>query len=536
MRKTRISLPGIALILLGVLFVGCTTPSPTAVEETEEIRIGVLLPLSGPFAGYGEPALNAIELYFDEVNRSGGLNGKPINYLLEDTGADPESAAKMAKKLIERDRVQAILGPLTSGNSIAAGEVCQSSGISMICIAATMQGVTEVGDHVFRTAITEDYQAFIIAKFALESLNSRRATTIAFDDNIFGQDISAIFEQHYRSLGGGSTQVQILDPDPGQWSGNIEEIVEFQPDVLYVPGQLDRVEEILPRLRERGVEAVPLGSFMWITVDPSRSAFEGSYFVDHYSPQTYEEQSRRFVAAYEGRFGALRDSIPALAYESAVILAEAFRQARSLDPAEIRGALARTDTETLIGRFRFDDIGDPVKPAIIRQVESGRIRYVVSIYPEVVTEEQFKQQIVPAVAADREDLPLVAVLNLALSGIPEQEAVIIVDLIGSAMANTGAFRILERGQRDKMLEELEFSYSDMADEGTQIEIGRQLAADRIITGSLGALADRFILNIKLIDIERGETLSASYQVYKSMNELIDNADRLVVDLVSKTAL
>ena len=535
MKRDRISLPGIGLVILGVLFTGCTTPSPTVAEEAEEIRIGVLLPLSGPFAGFGEPALNAIELYFDEVNRNGGVEGKPINYFLEDTGADPDNAARMAKKLIERDRARAILGPLTSGNSIAAGEVCQSRGISMICIAATMQGVTEVGDHVFRTAITEDYQAFIIAKFAVESLNSRRAVTIAFADDSLGQDISAVFEEQYRSLGGGRTQAQVLDPDSDQWNASVGQIAEFQPDVLYVPAQLDRVEKLLARLRDRGVEAVPLGSFMWLSVDPSRSAFEGSYFVDHYSPQTYEEQSRRFVAAYQGRFGDLRDSIPALAYESAVILVEAFRQARSVDPAEIRDALARTDTETLIGRFRFDDIGDPIKPAIIRQVKSGEIRYVVSIYPEVVTEEEFKEQIVPAVAADREDLPLVAVLNLALSGISKEEAVIIVDLIGSAMANTGVFRILERGQRDKMLEELEFSYSDMADEGTQIEIGRQLAADRIITGSLGALADRYILNIKLIDIERGETLSASYQVYKSMNDLVDNADRLVVDLVSKTA-
>ena len=140
MRKHRSSLAGIVLIILALLLAGCTTQA--VVEEIEEVRIGVLLPLSGQLSGFGEPALNAAELYFDEINGKGGVEGKPIKYLVEDTGGDPETAARLARKLIEQDRVQAILGPLTSGCSIAAGEVCQSSGVPMINIAATTRGIT----------------------------------------------------------------------------------------------------------------------------------------------------------------------------------------------------------------------------------------------------------------------------------------------------------------------------------------------------------------------------------------------------------
>jgi TolB-like protein len=405
----------------------------------------------------------------------------------------------------------------------------------MICIAATLPGVTEVGDYIFRTAITEHYQAFIIAKFAIESLHSTKASAVAFTDDPNALDLVEVFSSQYGRLGGGNTRIEIFPPQPEQWQAQIDAIVEYQPEVMFVPAQLDRIEEILSILRGRGVNAIPLGSFAWLTVDPGRSAFEGSYFVDHYSPYTYEEQSRLFVSNYEQRYGALTDSIPALAYESAALLTNAIGEAESLDSSHIRNALADTDTETLIGRFRFDEIGDPVKPAIINQVKAGAIQYVVSIYPQSVGEEELKEKL-SAEITDRESLPMVAVLDLVLSGIPEEEAMIIVDLIGSAMAETGAFRVLERGQRDQMLKELEFSYSDLADARTQIEIGKQLSTNRIITGSLGALADRYILNIKLIDVERGETLSASYQVYRSMNELIDNADRLVVDLVSKTTL
>ena len=122
MKKKSMFISRFTLIIVVIVLAACATKP--AVEDAREIRFGVLLPLSGPLSGYGESSRNSIELYLDEVNRDGGVTGRKVVYFIEDTAWDPEIARKKAKKLIDQDRVQAILGPLGSRTSIAAGEVC----------------------------------------------------------------------------------------------------------------------------------------------------------------------------------------------------------------------------------------------------------------------------------------------------------------------------------------------------------------------------------------------------------------------------
>jgi len=329
---------------------------------------------------------------------------------------------------------------------------------------------------------------------------------VSFTDVSFAEGFTQVFEEQYRELGGREVLEIQVQPDDPNLQEKVDRIKDFGPDVLFIPSGPARASELVSKVREGGIDAVLLGLDLWLKMEEYLDLYDGGYFIDHYSPETYEQRSHRFVEAYQERYGPMPDSITALAYESAVILAVAIREAFSADPVTLRNALAEIDTETIIGRFRFDENRNPVKPAIIKQIKDGEIRYTVSVYPEVVDEEEVYEQIRAAAAASGSgEIPVVAVLDLALSNVAPEDAAIIVDLIGSAIANTNAFRTLERGKRDKMLEEMEYSRSDMVDEQYQIAIGRQLAADRIVTGSLGILADRFILNIKLIDVESGET-------------------------------
>ncbi len=135
----------------------------------------------------------------------------------------------------------------------------------------------------------------------------------------------------------------------------------------------------------------------------------------------------------------------------------------------------------------------------------------------------------PAVV-DTASLPLVAVMDFQVENLAASEGRLIVDLLSSALASRQVFRVLERSQRDSILKEIEFSLSACSDESCQLKAGRLLAADRIVVGSVGKVGGRFILNARLLSVETGEVAATSYQVFKSLEELVDGCEQVAFSL------
>lgn len=136
-----------------------------------------------------------------------------------------------------------------------------------------------------------------------------------------------------------------------------------------------------------------------------------------------------------------------------------------------------------------------------------------------------------AVAQD-EERETVAILDFATSGeIDEAEMRVFVDFMTSHIFGTGRYRVVDRMQRDTLMSEIEFSVSDLSDEEKRLQLGRQLSADKLIVGSLGRIGDRFLLNMKLVDVISGETLNSSSERYNSINDLIDDSEQLALRLM-----
>jgi len=131
---------------------------------------------------------------------------------------------------------------------------------------------------------------------------------------------------------------------------------------------------------------------------------------------------------------------------------------------------------------------------------------------------------------NKADLPWIAVLDFNIENIPKNEGAVIVDLLGSSLYKTKKFRVLERSQQEKVLQEIEFSLSDCTDVACQIEVGKLLAADNIVVGSLALLASRYIVDVKLIRVKTGETISVSSTIYKNLDNLLDNIDAIASEL------
>jgi len=133
--------------------------------------------------------------------------------------------------------------------------------------------------------------------------------------------------------------------------------------------------------------------------------------------------------------------------------------------------------------------------------------------------------------AQQESRSTIAVLNFETSGISQGEMRLLADFISSHIIETGKYRVIERAQRQAVLSEIEFSNSDCTDEQCQLEIGRMLSADRIIVGSLGKFGDRYLITMKLIEVETAQSTNASSSIYSSLNDLLEDSKNLVLKLV-----
>ena len=133
--------------------------------------------------------------------------------------------------------------------------------------------------------------------------------------------------------------------------------------------------------------------------------------------------------------------------------------------------------------------------------------------------------------AQSSEKPLISVLDFKASDISKAEVELFVDFMTTHIVETGKYRVLDRSQRQAILEEIEFSTSDCTDERCQLEIGRLLAANQIIVGSLGRIGGQYILNIKLLDVQTGEALSSASEVYASIDDLVNDSKRLTYHLL-----
>lgn len=137
-----------------------------------------------------------------------------------------------------------------------------------------------------------------------------------------------------------------------------------------------------------------------------------------------------------------------------------------------------------------------------------------------------------APAAETPDArPIIAVVDFRSSGIARAEVDVFVDLISSYIVATKRFTVIDRGRRDDLLREIEFSRSDCSEESCGMEIGRLLSASLVVVGSLGKVGDWFILNMKLVEVQTGAAVSTASERYRSMNAMVEGSEQAISVLV-----
>jgi len=380
----------VVVLITTVLIAGCARrPNPNEPDRSP-IKIGFFGDLSGPTFNFGQSAKNGMLMAVDQINQAGGIFGRQIDVVIEDDRGSPERAAELTGKLISQDQVVAIIAGGTSGNSRAAAPKAQAAHVPMISPSSTDPAVTQVGDYIFRACFVDAFQGQVMAKFATQTLNAKKAA-ILFDFNSpYGRGLTEYFELSFAKLGGQIVAKQSYTQGDEDFKGQLSTIQSNEPDVIYIPGYYGDVAVIAKQARAVGLTQPLLGGDGWDAPELwqlSGDALNVSHISTHYSVDDPSPAIQTFVEEYKRRYGnLLPDAHAALAYDATRVLVGAIERSGSIQAPKIRNALAETKNfPGVTGVISFDADRNAVKPAVVLKLEDGQNIYQETIQPEILS-------------------------------------------------------------------------------------------------------------------------------------------------------
>ncbi|HRI69224.1 MAG TPA: ABC transporter substrate-binding protein [Polyangium sp.] len=345
-----------------------------------EWRVGIYLSLSGADTSFGVDTREGIELAAEEINRAGGIKGKPIKLLVEDDKSNPQEASNKVLQLINRDKVVALLGEVSSARSKAAGIVANRYKIPMISPSSTNPDVTKVGPFVFRVCYTDDIQGQMGAQFVVKTLGKTNIAMLYASDDLYSSGLAHEFRVEAEKLGGKIVIEKSFLKSETNFTTFLNEIRDAKPEAIYAPVYYNAMVPIARQAKAAGVPGeMFVGGDGWHAdslVKDAGDEIEGAYFTNHFSPDVPWPHSQAFVKGYLERFKREPSALAAQGYDATRLLADAISRAKAETPEAIRDAIAETkDFQGSTGKITINADRNADKPLVIVQIKGKKFTY-----------------------------------------------------------------------------------------------------------------------------------------------------------------
>lgn len=362
--------PVVLIVRNGKLEVFSSSP------QKKEIPIGVVLPLTGHLATLSPARKNSLELAREEINQSPLLGGARIEFIIEDNGTTPEGTIAAYNKLIHRDGVSVIIGPFASTTTREAFPIAQQNQIVAISPTSAAQGLSEIGDFVFRSALTVDRVVPGGVKTTHEKLGYQRVATIYQSDDVFSQSSNEAILQALQQNGVEVITTETFQTGDTDFSEQLTRIKELNLDAIFLSALPIEKEAVLIQVRQIGIPTEVHFITLALTagnVQRAGPAAEGAISITAWSSMSDTPGNRAFVENYTAKYNSEPDEFVAQSYTTVHILANAIAAAPSTDSEAIRDAMANIrNLDTILGTFSFDPNGDAIYNPIILIVRNGK--------------------------------------------------------------------------------------------------------------------------------------------------------------------
>ncbi|MDR1392333.1 MAG: ABC transporter substrate-binding protein [Clostridiales bacterium] len=357
-------------------------------QKTDEIKIGVLAPLTGNLAQYGQAVLNGVKLYVDAYNENGGLGGKPIACIEYDEEGDCSKAIVGFNFLVDKG-IAGLVGDAPSVQTLAIVDDASKQNFPVITPTATAVGVTydeekkEVRKNLFRACFLDSHQGEKMAIFAKKELKANKAAVLCCTENDHSMEAKDFFVKKAKELGIKIVAIESFLSDSKDFKGQLTNILSKKPDCLFIPYYYETIPLIASQAKSIGLSCTMLGTDGWdsltsIILDPT--LFEDSYFCSAYSTSDPNEMAQTFLNDYRKKFGRDPNTFDAEGYDAAKILISAIEKVCfkkiSLGTPEFKqgviDAMKETDLECVTGHISFDEFNNPIKNVVVNKIVGGK--------------------------------------------------------------------------------------------------------------------------------------------------------------------
>ncbi len=388
---TALLLPALVACTSTTTTTGTTTAATTTAGATSQattaaggsIKIGGLAPMTGDVSVYGIAASNGAKLAFGEINKNGGINGQQIDFVVLDEKGDVTEAINAYNKLVDQEKVVAILGDVTSKPTISVAQLAAKTNMPLLTPTATALDVTKQGSNIFRACYIDPFQGKIMAVFAADTLKVKKVAVIYNSGDDYSVGLMEAFKAEAASKGLELVASEGYSKGDTDFKAQLTTIAESGAEALFVPDYYNTVSLIANQAKTVGLTIPLMGADGWdgILTVGEPTEIEGYYFCNHYSTQDSDPKVQNFLAAYKSAYGEEANALAALGYDAAYILAEAIKKAGSTDSAAIVKALAETDYTGVTGNVKFDADRNPTKSVTIIQIKNGAYSFFSKIAP-----------------------------------------------------------------------------------------------------------------------------------------------------------
>ncbi len=372
MSKTGKVLSWVVVIVLIVWAIMSMNKKGGEMGNSSTIKIGFVGPLTGDLANMGTNAQAAVSIAVDEINKAGGVLGKNLEVVYEDDVCTGAGGANAVSKLVNTDKVVAVLGGLCSGATLGEAPITEAAHVPQLSYCATSPLITDSGDYIFRDVPSDLFQAKYAAGYLVKAGKTKVALLTIKND--WGDGLNKAFTDAFAQAGGTIVSAESFDPNAKDFKTELTKIKAENPDAVYFASYTDGTIVALKQAHDLGIKAQFFGADAW---DDTKIWKELGTLGDGAMYTVVGTNSTdAFKSAMKTKLG--KDDLvycSNYAYDGLKVLTSAISKAGSTDGAAIKSALSGIDYTGGVGskELKFDANGDPTSAAYVIKVAKGGV-------------------------------------------------------------------------------------------------------------------------------------------------------------------